>query len=73
MRNSSSTNQSGNFDKELQDLLENTTIEELLKKDDAWVQIIEISKKLWTKKLPDDQIMQFLKDYDDLQERKLME
>ena len=51
----------------------NISIEELLRKDDAWVHIIEISKKLWVKKLPDAAIVQFLKDYDDLQERKLME
>ena len=47
-----------------------STVEELLKKEDAWVQIIDISKKLWGKKLPDAAIKQFLYDYDQIKEQE---
>ena len=42
------------------------TVEQLLKKEDAWVRIIEISRALWGSKLPDATIMQFMNDYDQL-------
>ena len=39
-------------------------MEEMLKKEDAWVRMIEISRKLWGQKLPDSLIKQFLNEYD---------
>ena len=42
------------------------TVEQLLAREDAWVRIIEISRNLWGKKLPDAAIKQFLNDYDEL-------
>ena len=45
-----------------------STVEELLSQEDAWVQIIEISRKLWGKKLTDSAIKQFLNEYETLQE-----
>ena len=42
------------------------TVEELLKKEDAWIRIIEISRDLWGKKLPDATIKRFMNDYDRL-------
>ena len=39
-------------------------VEEMLKKEDAWVRMIEISRKLWGQKLPDSLIKQFLNEYD---------
>ena len=44
------------------------TVEQLLTKDDAWVRIIDITKNLWGKKLPDTAIKQYLNDYDELLE-----
>ena len=41
-----------------------STVEQLLKQEDAWVRIIEISRALWGSKLPDETIMQFMYDYD---------
>lgn len=48
--------------------MEDSSVEELLKREDAWIKIIEISKRLWGKKLPDAIILQYLNDYDDMQE-----
>ena len=52
---------------------EDITVEILLKKDDAWIRIIEISRQLWGKKLPDAAIKQFLNDYDQMREADLRE
>lgn len=40
------------------------SIEELLAKEDAWVEIIDISRNLWGLKLTDSAIKQFLNEYD---------
>ena len=57
-------------DAQLKELMGSCTVEELLKKDDAWVQIINISRNLWDKKMPDTIIKQFLNDYDEMRERQ---
>jgi len=59
---------SDSVDPQLQQLLGTATVAELLRKEDAWVLIIDISKRLWGKKLPDSIIKQFLNDYDLLRE-----
>lgn len=46
---------------------------EFLQQEDAWVRIIDISKRLWGKKLPDATIKQYLNDYDDEREKMLRE
>ena len=48
----------------------NGTIEELLAKDDAWIEIIHISRNLWGKRLTDGMIKQFLNDYEQLEEEQ---
>ena len=40
------------------------SIEELLAKEDEWVEIIDISRNLWGLKLTDSAIKQFLNEYD---------
>jgi len=45
------------LDKELDAQVETGTVEELLRNEDAWIQIIDISKRLWGKKLPDSAII----------------
>ena len=61
------------LDKELDAQVETGTVEELLRNEDAWIQIIDISKRLWGKKLPDSAIIQYLHEYDELQEQQLAE
>ena len=57
----------------MQELLGTATVAELLRQEDAWVHIIDISKRLWGQKLPDGVIKQYLNDYDDRQELQLRE
>ena len=47
-------------------MLGSDSVEKLLTKEDAWIRIIDISKKLWGKKLPDTLIKQYLNDYDEM-------
>ena len=61
----------GAVDAQVRELMGTRTVEELLRKDDAWVKMIEISRSLWGKKLPDAAILQFLDDYDELREKDL--
>lgn len=46
------------------------SVEELLSKEDAWVEIIDISRNLWGTKLTDVAIKQFLNEYDAIQEKQ---
>jgi len=46
------------------------SVEELLSKEDAWVDIIDISRNLWGTKLTDVAIKQFLNEYDAIQEKQ---
>ena len=61
------------IDAQLHELMGTSTVSAFLKKEDAWVRMIDISKRLWGKQLPDAIIKQFLNDYEELQAQQLRE